>query len=202
MSTKIHVSDAIQETNPFWTVGGGLMPVNFGSGAPALSPNKIFVRGGMIECTVGYPAVGLDAGTGALAAQADDINICVQLIYVKQQRRNYTDANNVAPNAEWTTTTLALWPRARSARLQDEPDYEQYYWQPVLERSMNLKVGDSMTLTHKIHPRRIDADQFNKGFGFFPRWVVYMTNNTNDDSVRSRVEVTKSYRLFFTVEDL
>lgn len=194
------VAEAFDRSNPFWTAGGGLRAVNFADPPvlPSLNPNTVFVRGGIIECTV-----GLNQNPSQELVDYDSQEMVIQLVYPKQQQRNYTNTNDVAPRVEWLSVTGGLWPRSRMSLLQDEADYDEYFYQPVLTKTMTLRPGDSISVQHKLRPKRVDADQWTRGFGAsFPIWILYNRPNSSSESVAPTFDFTRSYRVAFTVEDL
>jgi len=197
--THIKLYEAFDRSAPFWTPGGGLRGTNFAIPIviPTLTPNKVFIRGGIIELGVGYALRNIE-GT---STESDMLNVSIQLVYPKQQQRNFTNANDVAPRFEWTSQTATLWPRKRLARLQDEADYDEYFHPPVIDKTFTMTPGSSINLRHKLRPKIIDTDQWMRGFGSFPIWIIYSNANTLMDTTLPACEHTRSYRVSFTLLD-
>lgn len=198
--SQVTINDCLNEANPFWTAAGGLQAIhtnNPNTVIPTLNPETLFVRHGTVQLTIYNQTVN---GT---APQLDPVTIRVQLVYTRQQRRNFSDANFVAPAEEWLNTIVAQWPKSRLNTLQDEADYSEYYHMPVMERQISLKPGDSFTMSHRLKPKRFNADEFARG-GRYPRWVIYASPDADSENilVPPILNLVFSYRLGFTVNDV
>jgi len=170
---------------PFWTVAGGVLPVSFGTAAADVVADYYVLRGGMISIH-----------TIAAPSNEDDLEVRIQLIYPKQQWRNFQNANNVSPRQEWYDVISATYPKNVGQTLQDEPDYDTYYHRPILDKVMLLKPGDGNKMQHKLKVNKIDADEFRRGMGpAQPEWMVYVGGLTATAS--SGIEIICSHNISF-----
>lgn len=174
-------------TNPFWTAAGGLQPQHQGAAVPTLNPSRVIVRGGVFKlCLV--------VGT----SQTDDVMVRYQLVYPKQQVTRYASVTRTnVPLVDYVVAVPAN--QNDDWVIQDAGDYDQYFYQPVLDKRIILKPGDYNETRHSIKIRSIDADGFVNGAGMFPRWFIYVKNCANNAAVT--VGLRTSYNLSFCKVD-
>lgn len=197
----------------FWHTTGGLQDPSFGevpSWAPSVSeaadPLTVIIRGGRFFCTLSLPN----------ASPIDTCKVRVQLIFAKQQPRNVFDgaisntlgATGVAGGYIGTTGINLNGPgyglgtsRFFGWSLEQAPDFEQYFLPPVLDRSFDLKAGDSMSVFKKIKPVKIDVGPFKDGGCYCPFWLVYVSQDNNNDGVSETVSICYGHSLSFSVSD-
>lgn len=188
---------------PFWTAGGGIQSVNFGTGGvpvtPNLQPNTVVLRGGFTRIAVRN-----------ISANSDSFRVRLQKCYFKQQTRNYTDANSVAPASEWLADTVlnfntlaaVVLGQANSITLQDRADYDEYLHRPLDDKEMLLGPGEEFEIKEKLRVKKIDADSFTRGGKYFPIYFVYLGNETTTGGAANAVNVSVSHNLSFSVVDI
>lgn len=184
----VSVFDIFDAANPFWTVSGGLQVVNLGTAAPTLTPSKIVIRGGVM-----YVTISLDP------AATQDVRIRIQWVYPKQQRArfNSTTTTNVPIN-DWTTNAAAS-SVAIGSRMQIIGDYEQYWWNPISDKEILMKPGDSFEARQRIKCKRVDSESVINGFAQFPRIFVYSSNVFT--ATAQTLRVISGYDMSFCVQD-
>lgn len=155
--------------NEFWKNAGGLEDNNWATGVPwqvtpGPDPESITLRGGRI-----WMSVTAQGGS-------DDVNIRarVQLIFLKAALRSNDDSTTSNTASSWLTTVTAA-PHAHGWSLQDAPDYANYFYRPVLDKTFLLRPGsDCQDIYFKLKPTKIDTGDFKRAGGpWFPIWVVY-----------------------------
>lgn len=195
----------------FWHTNGGLQDPSFGevpswaAANEAADPLTIILRGGRLWLTT-----SLNVGT------VDTCKIRVQLIFTKNQSRNFADgANSNTLGVPGTvdgyvgTAGINLYGPGFGAGtnrpigwdISQAPDFEQYFYKPVLDRSYDLKAGDSMTTFWKVKPVKIDVGPFKDGAGYCPIWFVYVGQDNNSNAASETVTVVKGHNMSFAVGD-
>lgn len=192
----------LSETNPFWTVTGGLQAVNFALTPvpPTLSPNTVIIRGGFTRLAV----------KNNDTAVVDVLRIRIQKAYVKQQLRNYTDANSVSPFSEWLAETVndfnitagVTVGQANSLTIADRADYDEYLHRPVDDKEMLLQPNDEFEVKEKMHVKKVDCDAFARGGKYYPIYFVYIGNEGSAGGAAVSCNVLTSHNLSFAVVDL
>lgn len=185
-----NIFDIFDAANPFWTATGGLQQVNLGTGIPSLSPNKVVIRGGVM-----WASISTDP------ASTTDVRVRVQFVYPKQQRAqfNSTVTTNVPIN-DWSTAALALFPTNTGLTLQQIGDYEQYWWNPIVDKEIILKPGDAFEIRRAIRIKRVDQESIKNSRAQFPRVFIYTSNLFN--AVAQTLRLETGYNLSFCVRDL
>lgn len=177
------VHEVFDNSNPPWTSAGGLNPVNNGAAVPTLSPVKVVFRGGKIWASVSHPSTA-----------TDDARVVIQWIYPRQQvTRFFSTIRTNMPIVDWQTNIPTTQPIGW--KLQQAGDYEQYYHQPVREKEILLKPGDSFEDSMPIRIKRIDAESFTNGLDSNVRLVTYVSNV--NAAAAQTLRVTKSYNVSF-----
>lgn len=196
----------------FWhSTTGGLQDPSFGevpswAGATdANDPLTIILRGGRLwmTCSLGLGTV-------------DTCKIRVQLVFAKQGSRNVTDtaaSNTVGiPGAAggWLGTTginvngagfTTGTTRPIGWDISQAPDFEEYFYKPVVDRSMDLKAGDAVTVYWKVKPVKIDVGPFKDGACYAPYWFVYLGQDNNSNAALENVVTTLGHNMSFAVGD-
>lgn len=196
----------------FWHTAGGLQDPSFGevpnwgtAASEAFDPISIILRGGRLFLTTSLGLGGVDT-----------CKMRVQLIFARQQNRNVFD--NAASNtlgvtgaaggyigttgvdlsgAGYTTGTA----RPLGWDLQQAPDFEQYFYKPVLDRSYVLKAGDSFSTYWTVKPVKIDVGPFKDGGQYNPLWLVYISQDNNSNAAIETVTITVGHNMSFSVGD-
>jgi len=197
-------------TLEFWRTAGGLQDPSFGE-VPAWAtlatadPITIILRGGRLFLTTSLPLGSVDA-----------VKVRVQLIFCRQQRRNVGDTAFSTTIGEpgvaggWLGTTGinlngpgygAGAVRPLGWDIMQAPDAAQYLFRPVLDRSFDLKAGDSMSTFWKIKPYKMDVGIFKDDGGYAPMWFVYVTQDNNSNALSETVTVVAGHNLAFSVGD-
>lgn len=195
----------------FWHSAGGLQDPSFGevpsfAGATnANDPISVILRGGRLWIT-----------TSLSLGSVDTCKVRLQLIFPKQQVRNESDTNTSntlgvpgSANGWIGTTGINLFgpgvgggtARPIGWDLTQAPDYQQYFYAPVVDKSFDLKAGDSMTTFFKIKPVKIDVASFKDGQGYTPYWVVYAGQDNNSNGASETFVVTIGHNMSFAVGD-
>lgn len=198
-------------SNEFWHTNGGLQDPSFGelpswaAAGEAADPITIILRGGRLWVTTSLPL-----GT------VDTCKIRIQLIFAKQQARNFADSavsNSLGIPGTTAgylgTAGINLFGAGFAAgttrpigwSIDQAPDFEQYFYKPVLDRSIDLKAGDSLTTFWKIKPVKIDVGPFKDGAGYAPHWMIYLGQDNNSNGAVENVVVTIGHNLSFAVGD-
>jgi len=194
----------------FYKTAGGLQDPGFGSvpnwagtGATA-DPLVVYLRGG--RCWISVTCGGADV---------DPIRVRVQLIWPKQQQRSVTDgSDSTALGFPGTSTgylgTSGINPttvghagtlRPISWSFQDAPDYSQYFYPPVVDKSILLQQNQSTEIFWKIKPTKIDTDNFKRGAGWYPWLIVYASEQGDRDGAPEAVYVVRGFNMSFSVSD-
>lgn len=171
---------------PFWTTGGGLDTQSVSVAAPTFNSSHIIIRGGMCTVSIAVPP----GNTG-------NMHMRVQLCYSKQQlvQANSTTTRTSVPIVDYLAllgTSMAVDKTA-----QGFADWEEYFYQPILDKEFILEPGHSARVEHKIKTRRIDTDQFVRGFGAYPFWIVYTNNQTS--ATAEGITIVTNYSMSFSV---
>lgn len=188
-SEASYVVETMDNSQPFWTGAGGLLPVTNGGTVPVLSPYKLVVRGGSIWISLTNNP-----------ESTDDVEVTVQWVYPRQQTTRYnslTRTNN--PLTDWIAGWLAgTYPLG--VRAQNIADYEQYFHPPMREKTIILKPGDSFRDSINLRIKRIDSESFQNGFDQFARVFIYCRNMYSTTSVMT-IHGQNGYNVSFCVVD-
>ncbi|ALE29742.1 coat protein [Lake Sarah-associated circular virus-36] len=180
--------EIMSNTQPFWTSAGGMQPVNQGSGVPTLAPDHIIIRGGTFYFSMINPL-----------GNTTDIRVRLQLLYPKQNITRYASlVRTNVPLIDWITSLGGNQPTIW--RMQDAGDYNQYYYNPVMEKEIILKPGDSFEEYRKMKVQRLDTEAFLNGAAGFPSWLVYISNL--DGAAVQNVTVVSGHSLSFALADV
>lgn len=198
----------------FWHSAAGFQDPSFGevpswAGATdANDPLTIILRGGRLFVTL-----SLNLGT------VDTCKIRVQLIFAKSQTRNAFDtgiSNTLgqpaaagSPNGWLGPTGINLngpgvatgTARPLGWDISQAPDFEQYLYKPIVDRSMDLKAGDSITMFWKVKPVKIDVGPFKDGSNYAPFWFIYVAQDNNSNAATESVTMTQGHNMAFAVGD-
>lgn len=194
----------------FWHTAGGLQDPGFGSvpswagATDANDPLTITIRGGRIWLSANARIDGVDSS-----------RIRIQLIWPKQQQRSVTDgSNSTALGFPGTATgylgSAGINPstdgfvgtsRPVSWSFQDAPDYAEYFYPPVLDKSFDMKTTDTCEVYWKIKPIKIDTDSFKRGSGWYPWWCVYMSQTGDRDTNVEPFNITRGFNMSFSATD-
>jgi len=180
----------------FWKIAGGLQDSGFGfvplwgqpngAGIPELV--SLVIRGGRFFITISNPSL------------TDNVKVRIQLVHQKQQLRNFDDTANSNTALSWISA-ISTPNRPLSWSIQQAPDYGEYFYPPVVDRSVDLKPGDDVNIIQKIKTVKIDCDKYRRAGGFFPLWIVYLNQNTDNTAGAETVRVVQGYNLSFAVTD-
>lgn len=181
----------------FWKTLGGFQDPSYGitpdwanaPGAGIPEPTTIIIRGGRLFCTVANPSL------------TETINCRVQLVYIKGQLRNQN--NTAASNTvtAYLTDIAAAGARPISWSVQMSPDYHEYLYLPVMDRSIDLKPGDDVMMIHKLKVSKVDVQPFLRGSGMFPIWIIYAGQRIDNTIGAQVLNVNTGYNLSFSVMD-
>ena len=98
---------------------------------------NLVIRGGRLFVIIANPGL------------TDTIRVRVQLCFAKQQQKNSTDTVISNTFQDWAVT-VTTGPRPISWSIVDAPDYSEYLYPPVMDKSIDLKPGDDTTMIHKL----------------------------------------------------
>jgi len=181
----------------FWKINGGLQDSGFGfvplwgqpngAGIPELV--SLVIRGGRFWCTVANPST------------TDNVKVRVQLAYIKASLRNITDTGVSNTAADWLAAIIP-GNRPITWNIAEAPDYSQYFYQPVVDKIVDLKPGDDMNVVQKVKPVKIDCDKYRRGAGYFPIWFIYGSQNVDNTVGGSPINVITGYNMSFSVTDV
>lgn len=178
--------EVFANASPFWTSGGGLDTQSFGNAVPTFNSNHIIIRGGMCTSSIAVPP----GNTG-------NMRVRIQLCYGKQQMvqaGSVTVRTNV-PIIDYLAVLGSSMPIDKAA--QSFADWEEYFFSPILDKEFILEPGHSARVEHKIKTRRIDVDQWQRGLGAYPFWLIYINNQTS--ATAEGVTIVNNYSLSFSV---
>lgn len=195
----------------FWHTAGGLQDPSFGeipsfAGAGITNdPVTIIMRGGRIWITTSL-------GLGAV----DTVKVRVQIAFPKAQLRTYDDAGNnntlgipgaangwlgtAAINVNGPAYALGT-PRPSGWDLTCAPDYNQYFYKPILDKAFDLKAGDDYTVYWKVKPVKIDVGPFKDGQGWFPYVFIYPEQQNNSNGAAETIAIKIGFNVSFAVAD-
>lgn len=194
----------------FWKTLGGLQDPGFGI-APAWGaagstndPLNIIVRGGVL-----WACLYANSNT------VDSIRVRMQVVFPKQQQRNFTDtadsnsigfpgtANGYLGTAGINLSTSGFNGLDRPAgwSLQDAPDYHEYFYPPFIDKSADLKPGDDLTVSWRLKPRKVDTDAFNRGSEFYPWIIVYISEMADVNAAQGQLTLTRGWNFSFAASD-
>jgi len=179
-----------------WKTAGGAQDPGFGNrptwmnapGAGVPEPTTIVIRGGRLFATV------------VNGSTADTLYGRLQLVFLKSQLRNTTDtaASNTA--LDWLNSAVGVT-RPFSWDIMSMPDASEYIFKPVLDRQMDLKAGEDFTVTYKLRPQKIDADEYNRGSGWFPVWIFSVGQRVDTSAGVSPLGLQFGHNLSFAMMD-
>lgn len=181
----ITVDNAPNHANPFWTVPGGCQQLDIGVTPPDFR-GDITIRGGTISLFISPVVTGT-------ANSSPTCLVKVWLVWAKP-----IPDNNVRIAIEAQDRSI-MWEPSSVAEFSDK------FGRVVLYRESQMKQdgGDSMRITHLLHPQKLDQQTFNgvvsssypAGSQFWWMWqVVPLVENLVADSV----DVVTSFNLSFT----
>jgi len=190
----------MSETDPFWTLLGGLQATQFSTvpTPPTLNPATVVIRGGMTRVAIRNTST-----------DGDTLRIRVQKVYWKQQKRNFTDGNDVAPASEWLAETITDFNNgigiglgsSDALTLCDRADFDEYFYRPVDDKEMLLNQSEEFEVKQKMHVKKVDCDQFTRGFKYYPLYLIYFGNQVASGAGNS-LNIITSFNLSFSVVDL
>lgn len=195
--------------NEFWHSAGGLQDPSFGevpsfAGAGiANDPVTCILRGGRMWMSITNPQITADVTSGQPEIQ-DNVQVRVQLIWPKQVARNFDDTVTSNTFQSWIGGGALAWNTAArpiGLSLQDMPDYNEYLYPPVLDKSFLLQPGDTYQLYHKILPTKIDCGVFKDGGGWFPYWNVTVHQVANVLAGGVTCTLQTGFNMSFSVAD-
>lgn len=177
-ATRISV---LSTSSPFWksisAINQGLQGSDLsGTGVVTIptwgvvgntDPNRIVIRGGRFWITANCQS------------NDDPCNVRIQLAFAKQ---NALSVAGAASNTliSWFNTVDALTPKPLSWTYQQQADYDEFMYKPILDKTYRLRPGDDITIVKKIKPMVIDTAVFLKGGGWFPYWLVYCSQSATN----------------------
>lgn len=185
----------------FWKTAGGAQDPSFGvtpswmnpngTGTPAgVDPITIVIRGGRLWATM------------ANTDTQDNVTVNIQLLFVKGALRDTTDTTD-SNTAQAYLTAIGTGPRPKSWTPQMAPDYSEYFYKPVLSRTVDLQPGQDVTVWWKIKPVKIDVAPFKRGGGnWFPVWYFSAMQNINNTTGGATVNVSAGHNISFSVTDM
>jgi len=181
-------------TTAFWLAAGGLRNVNYNTAIPTLAPNSVVLRGGTVNMCV--------------SLNPTRVNTCRVTIFLAYAKQQYRSALATVPAAgsgminEWISTLASNMPFPNTWDMTDEADYSEYFYAPVMRKTMDLRPGDAIEVHHKLKVRKIDCDAFVRYGPGMPHWFVTYGQINNSDGATEVLEVTQGYNLSFAVVDL
>jgi len=188
------------ETSPFWTVAGGIQPLAFSvvPAPPVLNPQTVIIRGGMTR--LAFRNTSTDS---------DTLRVRIQKVYYKQQKRNFSDGNDVAPASEWLNQTIINFNNgsgvslgsSETLTLQDSADYDEYFYRPIDDKEMLLQQAEEFEVKEKLRVKKIDCDQYTRGAKYFPVYFIYVGNQVAAGAGQT-FNIISSFNLSFSVVDL
>lgn len=185
----------------FWKTAGGAQDPSFGvtptwmnptgAGPPVgVDPITIVIRGGRLWITL------------ANTDTQDNVTVQAQLMFVKGAIRNTTDTANSNTVADYLTA-IGVGPRPKSWDPTMAPDFSEYFYKPILKKTVDLQPGQDMTVWWKIKPVKIDVTEFQRGGGnWFPMWYVSAMQNINNNLGGATVNVSFGHNVSFSVTDM
>lgn len=168
---------------PFWTAAGGAQPIDTGIAVPTFG-REVFLRGGMIRCTVANPSPDISTGGSE--------SIRVRVFAVRTIKN---------PNTAWLGAAL---PTQVQSQLWDPsvvPDFDRF-GKVLFEREFDLPPNNSaMDVCMRLRPQRIDELEDSLS-GNKIVWVVLVGQLTNTEAVNAveNVTVTVSHNLSFAAD--
>jgi len=191
---KIFIVDALSSVqgNEFWKTNGGLEDINFGETVPwavaGADPQSCIIRGGRLWSTIAIPSTVTEA-----------VNVRIQLVFLRAQWRNAGDSGVSNTLDSWVTSILAN-PRPIGYDMATAPDADEYMYKPVLDKQMDLKPGDSMSVYYKLKPTKVDCGSFQRGGApWFPVWLTYSSQLYDVDAAGETISWVTGHNLSFSV---
>jgi len=196
------VISALDSGNPFWKrnpainqglqvpeIIGGVFTVPTWGVIGQDHPETIVIRGGRYWITANCQV------------NNDPCNVRVQLVFAKQQG---FAAGGAAGNTltAWLTLINAQNPKPLSWTYQQQPDYDQYFYPPVLDKVVRLLPGEDMTIVKAIKPMKLDCASFLLEGGWFPYWFVYASQSATNVAGDPVVGFTTGTNLSFAVTSI
>jgi len=195
---SLNLLEVFDETagSQFWKTAGGARDPGFGNrptwmNAPGIGvpePSTIVVRGGRVFINIANP------GT------VDTITARIQMAFVKSQTRNRDD-NNFSNTLGDYITAIVSGSKPFTYDITSEPDYSEYFYKPVVDKSFELKALDSFMITFKLKTMKIDADVFNRGSGWFPYWIITLGQRVDITAGAATLNVVNGHNLSFAMMD-
>jgi len=198
ITQNINFTNALDQAanNEFWKIGGGMQDSGLSfiplwaqplaAGIPELV--NLVIRGGRLFVIIANPGL------------TDTIRVRVQLCFAKQQQKNSTDTVISNTFQDWAVT-VTTGPRPISWSIVDAPDYSEYLYPPVMDKSIDLKPGDDATMIHKLRVKKIDCDQFRRGAGWFPYWFISSSQTVDNTGGGQPFNVIIGHNMSFAVTD-
>lgn len=185
------------DATTFWKSAAGAQDPSFGQrptwmnppGAGVPEPINIVIRGGRIWATVANPST------------TDTINVRIQLAFPKQQLMNTTDTATGTTIDPYITAIVGGNPRPWSWDMQSAPDYQEYFYAPVMDKTFDLKPGDDAMFMHKVKVNKIDTAAFKRGAGYFPWWIIYTGQRVDTTAGAQAVTLQTGHNISFAVLD-
>lgn len=189
---------AINDPLPFWkvnaTINQPMQPVDLISGvsswpnwaAPANpDPKGLVIRGGRYYITANCQSTN------------DPCNIRIQLAFAKQ---NFNSAGGASGNtlSAWFTSINAITPKPLTWTYNQQPDYQAYFYPPILDRVVRLLPGEDVSIVKSIKPTRIDPAVMRLGGGWYPYWFVYASQSAGNIAGNPQVGFVTGYNLSFS----
>jgi len=184
----------------FWKTAGGTQDPSFGVvpqwanangvGPPVgFDPIGLVIRGGRLWCTLA-------------CTDGDSLTVRMQLVFAKQQSRDTTDAAVSNTLQAYINALTAAGSRPKSWDITTQPDYEEYFYKPVIDKTVQLQQGQTITTYYKLKPTKIDVAVFQRAGGWFPYWIVYAAQDMNVVGAGATTALTFGHNLSFAVTDL
>lgn len=184
----------------FWKSAGGAMDPSFGQTPQFMNANGA-------GPPVGFDPVGLVLRGGRLwmtvaCQDGDSCTARIQLIFLKQQFRDTNDAGGSNTFQTWFTAITAFGARPKSWDIQTAPDYETFMYKPVIDKTVQLQQGQTVTVYFKVKPTKIDVEPFKVGGGWYPVWLVYYGQDMNVVTGAATAQLSYGHNMSFSVTDL
>jgi len=187
----------VNDLTTFWRTAGGLEDANYGVTVPwaagaGPNPESITIRGGRIWISFNNRSTATET-----------IRVRVQLIFLRSQSRNYSDAMDSNTWTDYMNNILAgggIKPIGWD--IVGAPDFSQYMYRPVLDKYMDLRPDDSLDVYWKIKPVKIDTAAFTRGGGWFPVWIYYVSTHYDDNLAADNVRVQLGHNISFAASDI
>lgn len=185
----------------FWKTAGGAQDPSFGVTPQWMNPNgagppvgfdplTIVIRGGRIWVKI------------ASTSTFDAVTCQIQLAFVKGALRNTTNAAASNTVQDYITALLAAGARPLFWLPNSAPDWNEYFHEPIMTKSITLHPAQTATIVHTIKPHKIDISQFQRGGGWFPMFFVTCSQDTNTNGAAETLDISNGHSIGFSVTDL